>query len=286
MAVSQTSATSIPIRRVASTAAAVSCGHRTPRTIDEAGPTEPGAGAIDSDEDGRPGVRLSLARARDHRADPRPPASATRPLRGPRRLTGRPPRHRPAPRTGRHSPVGSSANCPRSMSSSRRDRTPVRRSSSSNPPPFLLATPSQPFVRHVALLPPLGAIGTCAVKQHSAVAFFPPKTDEFSRGRFPVYARGCGIRRLHTEAGLRNGHVMTVYAWGKPRNFPRLPPADARFFDVDAGQRVCWRTATGSRSATRTRRCWRSTASKDRAARTTCAGSPTRPSPPASTSSC
>ena len=38
--------------------------------------------------------------------------------------------------------------------------------------------------------------------------------------------------------GLRNGHLMTVYCWGKPRNFPRLPPPDDRVFDVEPGVRV------------------------------------------------
>lgn len=40
------------------------------------------------------------------------------------------------------------------------------------------------------------------------------------------------------KRGLRNGHVMTLYAWGRPRRFPRLPPAEERFFDVEAGTRV------------------------------------------------
>lgn len=38
--------------------------------------------------------------------------------------------------------------------------------------------------------------------------------------------------------GLRNGHMMTLYAWAKPRSFPRLPPAEARQFDVAPGTRV------------------------------------------------
>jgi uncharacterized protein len=38
--------------------------------------------------------------------------------------------------------------------------------------------------------------------------------------------------------GLRNGHVMTVYCWGKPRRFPRLPPPEDRYFDVEHGARV------------------------------------------------
>ena len=32
--------------------------------------------------------------------------------------------------------------------------------------------------------------------------------------------------------GLTNGHLMTIYAWGKPRRFPRLPAPVDRFFDV------------------------------------------------------
>jgi predicted alpha/beta-fold hydrolase len=38
--------------------------------------------------------------------------------------------------------------------------------------------------------------------------------------------------------GLRNGHLMTVYAWARPRRFPRLPSPTARHFDVEAGTRV------------------------------------------------
>lgn len=38
--------------------------------------------------------------------------------------------------------------------------------------------------------------------------------------------------------GLRNGHIMTVYAWAKPRTFARLPPPDDRHFDVEPGTRV------------------------------------------------
>ncbi len=34
------------------------------------------------------------------------------------------------------------------------------------------------------------------------------------------------------------GHWMTLYAWGKPRRFPALPPAQARYFDVAPGTRV------------------------------------------------
>jgi predicted alpha/beta-fold hydrolase len=38
--------------------------------------------------------------------------------------------------------------------------------------------------------------------------------------------------------GLRNGHLMTVFCWGRPRRFPRLPPPEDRVFDVDTGVRV------------------------------------------------
>jgi predicted alpha/beta-fold hydrolase len=38
--------------------------------------------------------------------------------------------------------------------------------------------------------------------------------------------------------GLRNGHVMTVYAWGTPRSFPDLRPPEALFFDVTSDTRV------------------------------------------------
>jgi predicted alpha/beta-fold hydrolase len=40
------------------------------------------------------------------------------------------------------------------------------------------------------------------------------------------------------KRGLRNGHVMTMYCWGKPRTFTRLPPAAVRHFDVEPGARV------------------------------------------------
>jgi predicted alpha/beta-fold hydrolase len=38
--------------------------------------------------------------------------------------------------------------------------------------------------------------------------------------------------------GLRNGHVMTLYAWGRPRRFDRLPPAAERLFAVAPQTRV------------------------------------------------
>jgi predicted alpha/beta-fold hydrolase len=40
------------------------------------------------------------------------------------------------------------------------------------------------------------------------------------------------------KRGLRGGHLMTVYCWGRPRTFRNLPPAVDRHFDVEAGTRV------------------------------------------------
>jgi predicted alpha/beta-fold hydrolase len=37
---------------------------------------------------------------------------------------------------------------------------------------------------------------------------------------------------------LRGGHKMTLFGWGNPRSFPRLPPPTARYFDVEADSRV------------------------------------------------
>jgi predicted alpha/beta-fold hydrolase len=40
------------------------------------------------------------------------------------------------------------------------------------------------------------------------------------------------------KRGLSNGHLMTVYCWGKPRVFPALPPATDRYFDTEPATRV------------------------------------------------
>lgn len=37
---------------------------------------------------------------------------------------------------------------------------------------------------------------------------------------------------------LRSGHRMTLYGWGNPRYFPRLPPPTPRYFDVAHDARV------------------------------------------------
>ena len=38
--------------------------------------------------------------------------------------------------------------------------------------------------------------------------------------------------------GLRNGHLMTVFCWARPRRFPRLPAPEERLFDVEPGTQV------------------------------------------------
>ena len=38
--------------------------------------------------------------------------------------------------------------------------------------------------------------------------------------------------------GLRNGHLMTVYCWGKPRTFPSLPQPSERHFEIEPRTRV------------------------------------------------
>ena len=46
------------------------------------------------------------------------------------------------------------------------------------------------------------------------------------------------MRDYVPKRGLTNGHLMTLYAWARPRQFRRLPPAEERFFDVESGTRV------------------------------------------------
>ncbi len=40
------------------------------------------------------------------------------------------------------------------------------------------------------------------------------------------------------RASLTSGHAMTLYGWGNPRYFPRLPAPVRRFFDVAPNARV------------------------------------------------
>jgi len=44
--------------------------------------------------------------------------------------------------------------------------------------------------------------------------------------------------RFVPRASLRNGHTMTLFSWGNPRYFPRLPRPTRRYFDVDHDARV------------------------------------------------
>jgi len=44
--------------------------------------------------------------------------------------------------------------------------------------------------------------------------------------------------RFVPRPSLRDGHRMTLYGWGNPRYFPRLPPPTIRYFDVEPDARV------------------------------------------------
>jgi hypothetical protein len=46
------------------------------------------------------------------------------------------------------------------------------------------------------------------------------------------------METFEPRRGLRGGHTMTLYSWGNPRYFPRLPPPTRRYFDVAARTRV------------------------------------------------
>ena len=43
---------------------------------------------------------------------------------------------------------------------------------------------------------------------------------------------------FNPRPSLRGGHRMTLYSWGDPRRFPRLPPPTIRYFDVAPDSRV------------------------------------------------
>ena len=43
---------------------------------------------------------------------------------------------------------------------------------------------------------------------------------------------------FEARPSLTDGHWMTLYSWGNPRYFPRLPPPTRRYFDVDRDSRV------------------------------------------------
>src|SRR5438552_3915464 len=43
---------------------------------------------------------------------------------------------------------------------------------------------------------------------------------------------------LLPRPSLRSSHWMTLYSWGNPRHFPRLPSTSLRYFDVAEDARV------------------------------------------------
>jgi len=47
-----------------------------------------------------------------------------------------------------------------------------------------------------------------------------------------------GLDQFIPVPGLDGGHRMTLYTWGRPRYFPRLPPPQVRYFDVATDARV------------------------------------------------
>src|SRR5262245_39542171 len=59
-----------------------------------------------------------------------------------------------------------------------------------------------------------------------------------STDRRPTKDSVPGMTDFAPRPRLTDGHWMTLYSWGNPRNFPRLPPPTARYFDVDADSRV------------------------------------------------
>jgi predicted alpha/beta-fold hydrolase len=46
------------------------------------------------------------------------------------------------------------------------------------------------------------------------------------------------LRPFVPHPRIRGGHWMTLFAWGRPRYFPRLPPPVTRYFDVAPDARV------------------------------------------------
>jgi uncharacterized protein len=46
------------------------------------------------------------------------------------------------------------------------------------------------------------------------------------------------VNEFTPRRGLANGHLMTVFAWAKPRHFTHLPRPDDRYFDTDVDTRV------------------------------------------------
>src|SRR6187397_1653654 len=47
-----------------------------------------------------------------------------------------------------------------------------------------------------------------------------------------------GVDAFEPRPSLLNGHWMTLYSWGNPRYFPRLPAPTRRYFEVAPATRV------------------------------------------------
>jgi len=47
-----------------------------------------------------------------------------------------------------------------------------------------------------------------------------------------------GMEEFVPRPALRGGHRMTLFGWGNPRHFPRLPAPVVRYFDVAPRTRV------------------------------------------------
>src|SRR3954469_22207800 len=71
-------------------------------------------------------------------------------------------------------------------------------------------------------------------------------------GRRPTKGKLAVVTaRFEPRESLRNGHTMTLFSWGNPRYFPRLPRPTRRYFDVDHDARVVadchWQTEPWTR---------------------------------------
>jgi predicted alpha/beta-fold hydrolase len=74
---------------------------------------------------------------------------------------------------------------------------------------------------------------TNRVKDVNSPTMQPASMDEFQ-----PYEGPDPCDRFVPLRGLEGGHLMTLYTWARLRNFPRLPPPKARYFDVASDTRV------------------------------------------------
>jgi hypothetical protein len=52
------------------------------------------------------------------------------------------------------------------------------------------------------------------------------------------------MERFEPRESLQNGHIMTLYSWGNPRYFPRLPRPVRRYFGDARCRRLSLAVAT------------------------------------------